>query len=476
MDWTAFGAIPVAILGAIIGSFLNVVIYRLPRGLSVHSPRWSFCPHCSRQISPQHNIPIFGWLLLGGRCAHCRAPISIIYPAIEAATALVFVMIWDAFFVARTLPVIHEFTHLWPLVLAYFFLFAALLASAAMDIESYTIHIQVLLGAMIIGVVAHGLAGLAPLISYDGILPPSVCLIAIAAGAVWLVTELSRRLTRRALHQPEQQEDTPAETAANPDEHAEHTVPVVRPFQPIPILLLTALLVGLAAWQSLAPGAGLHLRVPPWAQRAFVACCVLMTMLILSSLESREADEQIVVDLERERHEARSMVLHEFLTLLPAVLVGISLWLWLRQTGRIATTWTESVDYLGRLVPGPRYLAAAGRALAAAILAAATGWTVRILGTLAFRKEAFGTGDIYILAAIGAVCGLWLVCVSFLLAAVLALVGVLATSFRKKTRAIPFGPWLALGAFVGLWVEEPLVQYFRPLGWLAWSLFSGQHT
>lgn len=477
MNWAATGAIPAGVFGAIVGSFLNVVIYRLPRGLSVHSPRWSFCPNCGERIAPQHNVPIFGWLMLGGRCAKCRGPISILYPAIEATTALVFVMIWDAFFVAQTLPALHETARAWPLVIAYLFLFSALLASAVMDIESYSIHIQVLLMAMVVGIIGHGIGGLALLISHDGILPPSICLIAVVAGTVWLATDLLRRAFRRNVDDdqspPQVEEPWPSDS---PTTQPETSAPTVRLFQPIPILLLTCLTIGLAAWQTLAPESGLHVRLPPWGQRAFVASCILMTMLILASLETREADEQIVVDLERERDEARSMVLREFLTFLPAILSAAAVWIWLRQTGRISLSWNEAVDFLGRYAPGARYFAAAGIALAAAILAAATGWTVRILGTLAFRKEAFGTGDIYILAAIGAVCGFWLVCVSFLLAAVLALIGVLATSFRKKSRAIPFGPWLALGAFVGLWIEEPLVQYFRPLGWLAWSLISGQRT
>ena len=62
-------------LGLIFGSFLNVCIYRLPRGLSVVRPR-SACPECHQMISAQDNIPVISWLLLGGRCRHCKAPIT----------------------------------------------------------------------------------------------------------------------------------------------------------------------------------------------------------------------------------------------------------------------------------------------------------------------------------------------------------------------------------------------------------------
>jgi leader peptidase (prepilin peptidase) / N-methyltransferase len=73
----------------VLGSFLNVVIHRLPRGESLVHPR-SRCPHCGTQIAGYDNIPIVSWLLLRGRCRHCRAPISPRYPAVELITALLF--------------------------------------------------------------------------------------------------------------------------------------------------------------------------------------------------------------------------------------------------------------------------------------------------------------------------------------------------------------------------------------------------
>ena len=78
-----------AALGALIGSFLNVVIWRLPRHESLASPP-SRCPACERPIAPYDNIPVLSWLLLRGRCRHCRAPISPRYPLVELLTALAF--------------------------------------------------------------------------------------------------------------------------------------------------------------------------------------------------------------------------------------------------------------------------------------------------------------------------------------------------------------------------------------------------
>ncbi|HPK64952.1 MAG TPA: prepilin peptidase [Thermoanaerobaculia bacterium] len=79
-----------ALVGLIVGSYLNVVIHRLPRGESTVLPR-SRCPACGAAIRARDNLPVVSWLLLGGRCRHCRAPISFRYPLVEAATAALFV-------------------------------------------------------------------------------------------------------------------------------------------------------------------------------------------------------------------------------------------------------------------------------------------------------------------------------------------------------------------------------------------------
>ena len=84
---TAAGAVLAGIFGAIIGSFLNVVAYRLPRGESLSHPP-SRCPHCGAPVKPYDNIPVLSWLLLRGRCRSCKEPISVRYPLVEAGTAL----------------------------------------------------------------------------------------------------------------------------------------------------------------------------------------------------------------------------------------------------------------------------------------------------------------------------------------------------------------------------------------------------
>jgi leader peptidase (prepilin peptidase)/N-methyltransferase len=83
--------------GLIFGSFLNVCIYRLPRDLSVSQPKRSACPHCHSQIAFYDNIPVLSWLILRGRCRHCKEPISPRYVAVEILTALLFLICYWRF-------------------------------------------------------------------------------------------------------------------------------------------------------------------------------------------------------------------------------------------------------------------------------------------------------------------------------------------------------------------------------------------
>ncbi|WP_017325602.1 A24 family peptidase [Synechococcus sp. PCC 7336] len=92
MGWELWPAwLLVATIGASIGSFLNVVVYRVPRQISLVYPP-SHCPNCKTRLGPTENIPIFGWLLLRGRCRHCRTPVPIRYPAVETLTMSLFLL------------------------------------------------------------------------------------------------------------------------------------------------------------------------------------------------------------------------------------------------------------------------------------------------------------------------------------------------------------------------------------------------
>jgi leader peptidase (prepilin peptidase) / N-methyltransferase len=84
------------LFGLIVGSFLNVCITRIPEGTSIVSPR-SRCPHCASRIKPYDNVPVVSWLVLGGKCRNCQAPISPMYPTVELLTALLFVACYLCF-------------------------------------------------------------------------------------------------------------------------------------------------------------------------------------------------------------------------------------------------------------------------------------------------------------------------------------------------------------------------------------------
>ncbi len=110
-----------AAFGLAIGSFLNVVIYRVPLGLSVVKPP-SACPNCYREIRPYDNIPVLSWLILRGRCRDCSTPISIRYPLVEAACAVLFAAVAWHLGVNWSVP-------------AYCALMAGLLALALIDLD-----------------------------------------------------------------------------------------------------------------------------------------------------------------------------------------------------------------------------------------------------------------------------------------------------------------------------------------------------
>ena len=111
----------VGLLGLAVGSFLNVVIHRVPRDESLVRPG-SHCPHCGSAVRARHNVPVLGWLLLRGRCADCRAPISVRYPLVEAGTAALFVAVAVRFGFSWELP-------------AYLYLAAVAIALAAIDLD-----------------------------------------------------------------------------------------------------------------------------------------------------------------------------------------------------------------------------------------------------------------------------------------------------------------------------------------------------
>lgn len=128
------------VLGAVVGSFLNVNIYRLPRDISVNKPRRSFCPACHAPIPWQQNVPLLSWLFLRGRCAKCGAKIAFRYFGVELLTALLFVAVWEFF------P--------WQIAIAYWVFVSILIVATFVDLEHFIIPDQVTIGGTVAGIIA----------------------------------------------------------------------------------------------------------------------------------------------------------------------------------------------------------------------------------------------------------------------------------------------------------------------------------
>ncbi|MBL7260613.1 prepilin peptidase [Paractinoplanes lichenicola] len=141
--------IVVAVLGLAVGSFLNVVIYRVPRDESLAHPR-SHCPACGEPVRNRHNIPVLSWLLLRGRCADCKTPISARYPLVEAGTAVLFVAVAARFGLSWELP-------------AYLYLAAISVALAAIDLDVMRLPDKIVLPSY-----AVALALMAPAVIAEG--------------------------------------------------------------------------------------------------------------------------------------------------------------------------------------------------------------------------------------------------------------------------------------------------------------------
>src|SRR5688572_7820505 len=143
------------LFGACVGSFLNVVIYRLPRmdpergGLSVSKPSRSFCPNCKRQIPWIENVPLFSWILLGGRCKGCRTEISVRYLFVEALTAFLFAW-WTSLFLARAVAAGEG----WVVLGSGLLLTAVCIAVTFIDIDWREIPDEITLPGIVVGLVA----------------------------------------------------------------------------------------------------------------------------------------------------------------------------------------------------------------------------------------------------------------------------------------------------------------------------------
>jgi leader peptidase (prepilin peptidase)/N-methyltransferase len=142
---TALGFILAFTFGACIGSFLNVVVYRLPANLSlIHPP--SRCPHCLHKLGMTENVPVFGWLWLRGCCRWCKAKISSRYPLVEAFTGLIFSLVfWQYGYSLETI--------------GYCAFLSWLLALSLIDLDTMTLPGVLTKSGLVLGLIFQGIIG-----------------------------------------------------------------------------------------------------------------------------------------------------------------------------------------------------------------------------------------------------------------------------------------------------------------------------
>jgi leader peptidase (prepilin peptidase)/N-methyltransferase len=187
------------VFGLVVGSFLNVVVHRLPRGESIVRPG-SHCPRCGRSILPWENVPVLSYLWLRGRCRGCGGRISLRYPAIELLTGGLFLAIVLRFGVSIMTPVWLAFA-------------AALVAAAVIDFDHRIIPDEISLGGLLLALVCVPLARSTAAMSLADALLHSAAGALLGGGVLWVVGFVHARVAvaagRRFEHWPGEDEAPP---------------------------------------------------------------------------------------------------------------------------------------------------------------------------------------------------------------------------------------------------------------------------
>lgn len=410
-------------LGACIGSFLNVVVWRLPRGESLSTPP-SHCPRCDKTLRWYDNVPIVGWIKLGGKCRYCRAPISVRYPIVEAVTALLFVFYYVMFYMSgavETCPPMRltvfadaampSYVHApleWPFFGLYLFLISALLAASLIDAELFEIPYQIPLLVALVAVVFHAildrphLAGSLNLVRRpDGSAHPAAALAAggmIGLGLSWLL--MWRGVLRRSFPEGE-----PIDEPVSEAEYEEITKARAK-------------------------------------QRKAASN---------RDTDAAELDEEAPVYTAR--HIRREMGM-EVLFLLPPILLAVGWLLLTEHVASLRSMWMSANSH--------HWVTGLLGALFGGLVGGAVVWLTRILGTLGFGRLAMGLGDVDLMFAVGAVLGAGAATVAFFLSPFFGLVMALYMIVTGKRRELPYGPYLSLGAACVMLTYCPIEQWLTP--------------
>jgi len=186
----------VFILGASIGSFLNVCIYRIPRDESIVRPR-SHCPNCNKMIAWYDNIPVLSYCMLRAKCRHCGKAISSRYVMVELLVALLFILVWLLY------GLLHASTGNYWLILdrripIYWLAMSGLVVATFVDLEHYIIPDRISLGGIVAGL---ALSVLVPALhntasrwfSFNASIGGAIC----GAGVLWLVAVIGKAVLKK---------------------------------------------------------------------------------------------------------------------------------------------------------------------------------------------------------------------------------------------------------------------------------------
>jgi leader peptidase (prepilin peptidase)/N-methyltransferase len=176
-----FWSVVFFVFGSIVGSFLNVCIYRMPLGESIVSPP-SHCPHCKYSIPWYLNIPLVTWVYLRGKCRNCGAPISPRYFLVELLTALVFLCCW-----------LHYGAQSAGLALVYALFLSGLIVATFIDVEHLIIPDEITVGGMVVGFVCSFiLPALQGQTSVPGAMKRSLLGMAVGAGVIYAIARAGK--------------------------------------------------------------------------------------------------------------------------------------------------------------------------------------------------------------------------------------------------------------------------------------------
>lgn len=409
--------------GACVGSLTNVIVYRMPLGISIVSPP-SRCPSCGTRLTWRENIPVFGWIFLRGRCRFCQAKVSPEYPIVEAAVGLLFAGFFALWYIvpdsagwlgavkpewARSgLPLT------WPAFLVLLAILGSLVGMTIVDAKTFTIPLPLPWFATAVALVIHPLHALwvqyqAPrfwqtAVGWTWTFPTphpagwwGVWWVGAAIGGVLgLVVAnvlVSTGLIRRSFADYEEWEQATLEEQKK-------------------------------AEAEKAPEAGLEAESSQAAPAA--SSPELWTLY---------------------PHARREMV-HELAFLAPCVVLGM-------VGGVVARNWVGyTMTPVGPLMAGavPLWLSVLAGVLMGYLIGGGVVWATRIFGSLGFGKEAMGLGDVHLMAAVGACCGWIDATLAFFGAAFVGVAWALLGSILRGAfrRAMPYGPFLAVATVLVL--------------------------